>query len=199
MWVGRAVFFSRRPASDRRRRRTVLRVKDLDVGGHQIVVRSGKGQKDRLLAVKYRQAATEWKWQFVFPAGRICRDPRWGAPSRYHLHESAVQRAVTEAARQAGLDKRVSCRTFRHSFATHLLESGADIRTVQELLGHRDVTTTMVYTHGLNRGPLGVRSPADRLPVKLGVKRAAPVGVGRFRLTSICSEGPAASTRPTPC
>lgn len=106
-------------------------------------------------------------------AGRICRDPRWGAPSRYHLHESAVQRAVTEAARQAGLDKRVSCHTFRHSFATHLLESGADIRTVQELLGHRDVTTTMVYTHVLNRGPLGVRSPADRLPVKLGVKRAA--------------------------
>ena len=85
-----------------------------------------------------------------------------------------MQRAVTKAARQAGLDKRVWCHTFRHSFATHLLESGADIRTVQELLGHRDVTTTMVYTHVLNRGPLGVRSPADRLPVKLGVNRAAP-------------------------
>ncbi|MGE3513389.1 MAG: integron integrase [Vicinamibacterales bacterium] len=108
-------------------------------------------------------AARDWAWQFVFPAGRICRDPRWGAPSRFHLHESAVQRAVTAAAKQAGIGKRVTCHTFRHSFATHLLESGSDIRTVQELLGHADVSTTMVYTHVLNRGPLGVKSPIDRL------------------------------------
>jgi integron integrase len=112
---------------------------------------------------KYPNAAHEWRWQFVFPAGRICRDPRFGPPSRYHVHESVIQRAVTDAARRAGLSKRVSCHTFRHSFATHLLEAGYDIRTVQELLGHADVTTTMIYTHVLNRGGLGVKSPIDRL------------------------------------
>ncbi|RPI50173.1 MAG: integron integrase [Acidobacteria bacterium] len=112
---------------------------------------------------KFPHAAAEWAWQFVFPAGRICRDPRFGPPSRYHLHETVIQRAVTEAARRAGLTKRVSCHTFRHSFATHLLEAGYDIRTVQELLGHADVSTTMVYTHVLNRGGLGVKSPLDRL------------------------------------
>ena len=113
---------------------------------------------------KYPRAETSWGWQFVFPASRICRDPRWGPPMRFHIHESAIQRVVAEAVRRAGLTKRASCLTFRHSFATHLLEDGYDIRTIQELLGHRDVATTMIYTHVLNRGAMGVRSPADYAP-----------------------------------
>ena len=112
---------------------------------------------------KYVNAATDWRWQFVFPAARICRNPQFGPPSRYHVHESVLQRAVADAVRRAGVTKRVSCHTFRHAFATHLLEDGYDIRTVQELLGHRDVSTTMIYTHVLNRGGLGVKSPVDRL------------------------------------
>jgi integron integrase len=106
-------------------------------------------------------AARSWPWQWVFPARTVYRDAVSGARRRHHVHESVLQRAVPAAARAAGLSKRVTCHTFRHSFATHLLESGYDIRTGQERLGHRDVRTTMVYTHVLNRGGLGVRSPLD--------------------------------------
>lgn len=115
------------------------------------------------LGTKYPQAGRSWPWQWLFPARRGYRDEATGQHRRHHLHPSAIQRAVSRAAARSGVPKRVSCHTFRHSFATHLLESGADIRTVQELLGHRDVSTTMLYTHVLNRGALGVRSPADRL------------------------------------
>jgi integron integrase len=178
-----------------------LRVQDLDFASNQIVVRGGKGDKDRVtmlpgivkadlsrhledvraqherdlaagagwvelptaLLRKYPGAGREWGWQWVFPATRIYRDRLTGQRRRHHLHESVLQRAVKTAVRQAGIAKRASPHTLRHSFATHLLEDGHDIRTVQELLGHRDVSTTMIYTHVLNRGPGAVRSPADRI------------------------------------
>ena len=122
----------------------------------------------RALASKYPNAARDLAWQWLFPATRRYADPVTGCPRRHHLHETVLQRAVKDAVARSGLAKRVSCHTFRHSFATHLLERGYDIRTVQELLGHTDVRTTMIYTHVLNRGGLGVRSPADALPPAAG-------------------------------
>jgi integron integrase len=118
------------------------------------------------LADKYPNAAVEWSWQWVFPSRTLSLDPRSGLRRRHHVHENGLQKAVKEAARLAGIDKPVSCHTLRHSFATHLLEAGVDIRTVQELLGHSRLDTTMIYTHVMTRPGIGVQSPLDRLAEK---------------------------------
>jgi len=178
-----------------------LRVQDLAFDRNEIMVRAGKGDKDRRaplpaslkselhqhldgrrhqyeedrekgmhevelpgsLVRKYPHAAYEWKWQFVFAADNYSMDPRSGVRRRHHLHEIRVQRAVKRAATEAEITARATPHTLRHCFATHLLEAGQDIRTVQELLGHADVSTTMIYTHVLNKGPMGVISPLDTL------------------------------------
>lgn len=177
-----------------------LRVKDVDFDRNQIVVRGGKGEKDRVtllpqslkpalerhlrrvralhkrdaadgvratlpdaLMRKMPGAALEWAWAYVFPSGSRCADARTGRTCRNHIHESVLQRAVKEASRRSGITKRATCHAFRHSFATHLLESGYNIRTIQKLLGHRDIRTTMIYTHVVSGSKLGVQSPIDLL------------------------------------
>ncbi len=184
----------------------MLRVKDVDFAYRQILVRDGKGAKDRVtmlpesvvqplqahlgkvrllhrrdlaegygeawlphaLSRKYPRAGYEWGWQFLFPSKNRSADPESGVIRRHHIYPDTMSRAIKRATRGAGIVKPVSCHTLRHSFATHLLLAGQDIRTVQELLGHADVSTTMVYTHVMNRGARGVRRPLDRLELEGG-------------------------------
>ena len=130
---------------------------------HEDDLRAGCGRVHLpfALAQKYPNAEREWGWQYVFPSRSLSRDQRTGAVRRHHASETGLQQAVKRALRAAGVNKPASCHTFRHSFAPHLIEAGYDIRTVQELLGHKDVSTTMIYTHVLNRGWKGVKSPLD--------------------------------------
>jgi len=178
-----------------------LRVQDIDYGYKQVVVRNGKGNKDRVtpfpgnmepliknhlervrliheqdlekgfgavylpfaLARKYPKAEVEWNWQYVFPSRQLSKDPRGGVTRRHHLDQSVVNKAIKQAVRKVDITKKVSAHTFRHSFATHLLQRGTDIRTIQSLLGHKDLQTTMIYTHVLKQGGEGVVSPLEDL------------------------------------
>lgn len=178
-----------------------LRVKDIEFSYNQVIVRDGKGQKDRItilpellkeklaehlqkikklhekdlsqgngrvylpfaLERKYPNANKEWGWQYVFPSSELSTDPKTRNKQRHHIDESVIQKVIKHAIRESGIIKQAGCHTFRHSFATHLLEDGYDIRTVQELLGHESLNTTMIYTHVMKKGGMGVKSPADKL------------------------------------